>query len=214
MHELDLTVAEIFTSLQGEGPFAGQPALFIRLAGCMPPYCPWCDTPRALTVDSGTPRMSVPEIEAETARRPDDLVVVTGGEPFLQWNSGLAQLAQNLARAGRRVQFETSGRAGIPENPPGFVVCSPKPVHAPHLPPELIPRVDAFKFVVDRDLAPILDFIRTHAIPTDRVWLMPLGATRTEQTERMPEVWAQCVRYGFNLSSRLHILTFDDKQGV
>jgi 7-carboxy-7-deazaguanine synthase len=214
MHEPDLAVAEIFTSLQGEGPFAGQPAVFIRLAGCMPPYCPWCDTPRALTVDSDTPRMSLREIEAETARRPDDLVVITGGEPFLQWNNGLAQLAGTLTRTGRRVQYETSGRAGIPEHPPGFVVCSPKPVHAPRLAPELIPRVDAFKFVVDRDLAPILDFIRTHAIPANRVWLMPLGATRSEQTERMPKVWAQCVRHGFNLSSRLHILTFDDKQGV
>ena len=26
----------------------GRPAVFFRLAGCVPPLCPWCDTPQAL----------------------------------------------------------------------------------------------------------------------------------------------------------------------
>ena len=210
-----LDVAEIFVSLQGEGPFPGQPATFIRLAGCVPPFCSWCDTPHALHANhEGVRRMAPEELLSKVEQTRHELVVITGGEPFLQWDNGLSELDALLTVEGRRVQYETSGKAGIPALNCGFVVCSPKPAHVPQLAPELIPRVDAFKFVVDDDIEPILHFVRSHAIEPPKVWLMPLGATRQEQTARMPEVWEQCVRHGFNFASRLHILTFDDKKGV
>lgn len=206
-----LELSEIFASLQGEGPFAGRPAVFIRLAGCVPPFCEWCDTPQAL----GQGRVaSVRSILDEVERHPGRLVVVTGGEPFRQWDSGLAGLVHDLLRAGRRVQYETSGKAGIPADHGGFVVCSPKPAHEPRLAPDDASRVDAFKFVVDTDLDPVLRFAREHDIAPSRVWLMPLGARRHEQEQRMAAVWEQCALHGFNFSPRLHILAFDNKQGV
>ena len=210
-----LEVSEIFASLQGEGPFAGRPAVFVRLAGCVPPFCSWCDTPHALHANhDGVRRMTPKEIIPEGWQTPHELVVITGGEPFRQWDNGLSDLAALLISEGRRVQYETSGKAGIPARNSGYVVCSPKPAHAPQLSPELVPRVDAFKFVVNGDIEPVLHFVREHDIEPHKVWLMPLGATRQEQSARMPEVWEQCVRYGFNLASRLHILTFDDKKGA
>lgn len=206
-----LEVSEIFSSLQGEGPFMGQPAVFLRLAGCLPPFCPWCDTCHALR---GGRRMSLVSIEAEIARHPSRLVVITGGEPFRQWNQGLKTLAERLTRAGRGLQYETSGKAGIPENPRGLVVCSPKPMESPELAPELIARVDAFKFVVGDDLGPVLRFVATHGINAAKIWLMPLGATRREQLERLGQAWGACQQHGFNLAPRLHILTFNNKKGV
>lgn len=211
MREPTLEVAEIFSSLQGEGPFMGQPAVFLRLAGCLPPFCPWCDTPHALHAGQ---RMSLAGIEAEIAGHSPRLVVVTGGEPFRQWDQGLDELTRRMAQAGRGLQYETSGKAGIPENPRGVVICSPKPMKAPRLAPELVVRVDAFKFVVDDDLGPVLRFVADHGVDATKVWLMPLGATRHEQLTRMDQIWNACVHHGFNLAPRLHILTFNDKQGV
>ncbi len=206
-----LDICEIFSSLQGEGPFAGRPAVFVRLAGCVPPLCPWCDTPQALGRGQA---MSVRSVLHDVERHPGRLVVVTGGEPFLQWNTGLAELTRELARAGHAVQYETSGKAGIPNDHDGFVVCSPKPAHEPRLAPEYADRVDAFKFVVEGDMAPVLHFVETHGIDPSRVWIMPLGSRKAEQEERMAGIWEQCVLHGFNFSPRLHILTFDNRQGV
>ena len=77
-----LKVHSIFMTIQGEGPFSGHPAVFIRLAGCNL-ACPFCDT--EYTENAVT--MTIPEIRkavrnAHTVNK--GLVVITGGEPFRQ----------------------------------------------------------------------------------------------------------------------------------
>ena len=42
-------VLEVFASIQGEGAFAGEPQVFLRLRGC-PLRCRWCDTPGSWTL--------------------------------------------------------------------------------------------------------------------------------------------------------------------
>jgi 7-carboxy-7-deazaguanine synthase len=206
-----LEITEIFSSLQGEGPYMGQPAVFIRLAGCIEPYCPWCDSSHAFGPGR---RVSPTAVLHELASCPEKLVVITGGEPFRQWRTGLAELVALLHQNGRRVQYETSGRAGIPANHQGFVVCSPKPLHQPQLHNEDIARIDAFKFVIDDNIEPIRNFVEMNHIPAGKVWLMPLGASRDEQLAGMALLWKDCVRLRYNLSPRLHILAFDQRQGV
>lgn len=206
-----LEISEVFSSLQGEGPFMGRPALFIRLAGCLEPFCPWCDSKHAF----GPGRMATPaDLMTELGAHPEQLVVITGGEPFRQWQTGLQQLVVLLIKAGRQIQYETSGRAGIPAENDGFVVCSPKPIGNPHLAKEDIGHIDAFKFVVSDTIEPVRRFAQEHQIPADKIWLMPLGATRQEQLNSMATVWNECIRLGYNLSPRLHILAFDQRQGV
>lgn len=113
-----LLVTSVFYTFQGEGPFAGQPAVFIRLAGCnigAKEECPFCDT--FFSVGAGIP-MTVDQLLDEVARlwpggygsgRPP-LVVVTGGEPLLQWPT-LYQFVNELHRQaeGIAVQVETNG---------------------------------------------------------------------------------------------------------
>jgi 7-carboxy-7-deazaguanine synthase len=207
-----LEISEIFNSLQGEGPFTGRPATFIRLSGCREPYCPWCDTPYAREKGRAT---HIERLLEQVAGFKNSLVVITGGEPFLQWKTGLGKLEQALINLGHTVQYETSGKAGIPTTVKGHVVCSPKFIGGRwYFDPENLPRVDDFKFVVSDDFQAVEDFIQAHAIPKTRVWIMPLGATRTEQLQRLATVWKFCADRKYNFSPRLHILAFDNERGI
>ena len=205
-----LTVHEIFYSLQGEGPFAGRPAVFLRLSGCVEPYCPFCDTAEALT---GGVAMTPAQIVAAIETYACSLVVVTGGEPFLQWENGLAELEGLLTDRDLEIQYETSGRAGIPPEVVGKIVISPKPGQWPE--PAILARAWALKVLWDESYSErILRAVTASGVPSERVWLMALGASREEQLQLMPLLWDVCCKNGFRLSPRLHVLAFDRKKGV
>ena len=96
-----IKVKEIFTSIQGEGPFVGYKQLFIRFCGCNL-SCNYCDTDYR-TVDS---------VEYELAELIDILkhnsdchsVSLTGGEPLL--NVGF--LKEFLSQCPLPVYLETN----------------------------------------------------------------------------------------------------------
>lgn len=114
-----LQVHSIFLTLQGEGPYTGKPAVFIRLSGCNL-ACSFCDT----EFDSYD-TMEVAEIvtRVKSMRDGANLVVITGGEPLRQ---NLTLLCDLLHEAKMLVQIETNGT--IPYNIPKVsqLVCSPK----------------------------------------------------------------------------------------
>lgn len=112
-----LAVTSYFYTIQGEGPFAGQPALFLRLGGCnlgAKAECPFCDTAFQIDAATWTPVDSL----AVSLHRlwPWDmerqmLLVITGGEPLLQWTAIQALLKQMRAISPVSVlaQIETNG---------------------------------------------------------------------------------------------------------
>lgn len=211
---MELNITEIFHSLQGEGPLIGLPSVFVRLGGCIEPLCPWCDTPYAWHEYSG---MHIEHILRAVDSYRCGTVVITGGEPFLQWATGLETLHQRLLDRGYRVLYETSGKAGIPELQGATVVLSPKRIGgAWHVSGETLKKADALKFVADdrASMAEIDRFVDEHAIDRDKVFIMPMGASRNEQMKRMEEVFAFCRNSGYRMSPRLHILVFDDLRGV
>ena len=116
-------VKEMFgPTLQGEGAHAGRACVFLRFAACNL-ACTWCDTD--FTPDSAT-RLDAPaivarllELDAHTSRT----VIVTGGEPTLQWD---ATLASALHAAGFRVHMETNGTR-VPDGAVDWLTVSPKP---------------------------------------------------------------------------------------
>ncbi len=116
-------VKEIFgPTLQGEGRHAGMPCVFLRFAVCNL-ACSWCDTDFA---PEGAERMTAEDI----ARRLRELdvhgsrvVVVTGGEPALQWDE---QLARTLRESGFRTHMETNGTRPLAA-PVDWLTVSPKP---------------------------------------------------------------------------------------
>lgn len=126
-----LLVRSVWFSIQGEGPFAGRPAVFIRLGGCnrgAKKDCTYCDTDFRV---SKSVAVSVEELRAKViAFSPKDwqpgakLVVITGGEPFLH---DVNPLVEVLIAAGYIVQFESNGDLVREDSAPGSaIVVSPK----------------------------------------------------------------------------------------
>lgn len=207
-----LEVTEIFHSLQGEGPFSGQPAVFVRLSGCIEPLCPWCDTMYACGTGYS---MSLDTAYRTIASFDTKLIVITGGEPFLQWHDGLKQLEKRLLDQGYRVQYETSGKIEIPGDTKGFSVCSPKFLDSRWVFDEInLVRAQVFKFVVDNDFDIIKAFIQLYDISPELVFIMPKGISREEQLIKFEDTWSFCLENGFHFSPRLHVLTFSNKRGV
>lgn len=117
-----LQVHEIFATIQGEGPFSGRRAVFIRLTGCNL-RCWWCDT---VWDDDKDPQMSTSQVIDEAmllTRGHDPLIVLTGGEPVRQ---ELSQLIPGLRARGAIVQIETAGSLYQPCVEDTVVVVSPK----------------------------------------------------------------------------------------
>jgi organic radical activating enzyme len=120
---------EIFHTLQGEGPSAGLPAVFIRASRCNL-HCVWCDTDHTWNFE-GTPwphekdatpgyakhRKSEATIELTPAAAADLIlsyhcprVVITGGEPLLQENDFLEMITHIRAHQSDCVfEVETNG---------------------------------------------------------------------------------------------------------
>ncbi|GAB6887082.1 7-carboxy-7-deazaguanine synthase QueE [Desulfothermus okinawensis JCM 13304] len=208
-----LKVNEIFYSLQGEGPFLGHPFVFLRLSGCVEPYCPFCDTKYAW---ADFKCMTIEDIVGEIKRFQCKNLVITGGEPFLQWDSGLNNLVNLLKQESFFIQYETSGKVEIPQNSKGTVVCSPKYISGRWcIPYANLSRCDYFKLLANKNnLDLIVKFILSNNLKKEKIYIMPFGATKEKQLENMPIVFEFCKKYGLKMTPRLHILCFGEKKGI
>jgi len=105
----EVLVYSSFYTFQGEGPFAGSPAFFIRLAGCnigLKQDCRWCDT--AFGLAGGKPWGLAQFQEKLELHRRVPLIVVTGGEPLLQWRT-MREIIRACDQYPQVWQFETNG---------------------------------------------------------------------------------------------------------
>ncbi len=96
--------------------------MFLRFAACNL-ACTWCDTDfaaeGAVKLDAIDIVARLLELDIHHAR----MVVVTGGEPTLQWD---APLAEALRAAGFRTHMESNGTRA-PAAPVDWLTVSPKP---------------------------------------------------------------------------------------
>ncbi len=140
-----LLVHSIFHTIQGEGPFTGVPAVFVRLGGCNL-QCPGCDT----EYTKGAEQMTLEVLASNIVYILDgnittNLIVITGGEPFRQ---NIAPFVNRAMSNDFEVQIETNG--SMP--PQGdfttmpTIICSPK---TSKLNPKLVPHITAFKYVAN-----------------------------------------------------------------
>ena len=117
-----LVVSEMFgPTFQGEGPWTGRLAVFLRLGRCNLD-CAWCDTP--YTWDwkgkNGTvydpavelTRMTVREVSTQIRDlmpRPSARVVISGGEPMLQRKGLEALVCELRSLMVPNIDIETNG---------------------------------------------------------------------------------------------------------
>lgn len=145
-------INEIFYSLQGEGYYAGTPAVFIRFSGCNL-RCPFCDTKH----ETGE-WMDENDIASQVGQYPARHVVLTGGEPSL---FATPTLLEKLHRAGRYVAVETNGTHPLPDGT-DWITLSPKTDVAPQARP-VLSRCDELKVVyTGQDLRHYENFRATH----------------------------------------------------
>jgi 7-carboxy-7-deazaguanine synthase len=101
---MNITVNEIFYSIQGETVTAGLPSVFVRLTGCNLD-CAYCDTRHAR--ENGE-AMELDTIIRQIGLYPSaDHVTVTGGEPMCQANT--VPLLRQIIEGGWKCQIETNG---------------------------------------------------------------------------------------------------------
>lgn len=214
-----IAVNSIFHTIQGEGPFAGTPAIFVRLAGCNL-QCPMCDTEYSRRAE-----MSIHAILCAVSEWRDRcrLVVITGGEPFRQNIELLVK--QLIDVGGYRVQIETNGtlwQEGFTAWRDGLtIVCSPK---TGSVNKKLMPFVHAWKYVATADNIHLGDGLPTHALGhpcrdlfrppkghTAPVYLQPVDERNTAQNRRNQDAVVQsCLTHGHRLCLQLHKIIGQD----
>ena len=232
--------AEIFASLQGEGPSAGTPVAFIRLSRCNL-ACTWCDTAYTWRFEgdnrphrdgehferkANQVKLSPSKAAYLVAATGQKRLVITGGEPLMQCGA-LAELLAELPDI--EVEIETNGTtkasAHVDIRVDQYNV-SPKLAHSGNASElALIPeRLDAyaddprafFKFVIAEasDLDEVLALQRAHRIKPERLFLMAEGTT--SEALRAKQAWLAplCLEHGFRMSDRMHIHLYGDTRGT
>ncbi len=230
---MTFNLSEVFYSIQGEGPYAGLPCVFVRFSGCNL-RCQWgenrCDTPYT----SWEPEQNLVEMEEildqiKSKGEGCKDIVITGGEPTLQHD--LPKLCETLRQDGYRLHIETNGTGKIPDTI-DVIVCSPKLKDSIPSDPKLSklheekrgvsrnlingedPRV-YLKFVVTEstDISELLSLTEDFCCPPERTYLMPEALTAEDLESHAPYVWSLSLKHGFKYTSRLHIQHWDGERG-
>lgn len=239
-----IVVNEIFgETIQGEGKSTGLRVMFLRLAKCNL-SCIFCDTPYTwnwINTNFKHPikyerekemhTMSSEQIFSEILKldtRHCKALVISGGEPLLQQKQLLPLILQ-LKAHNYFIEVETNGTIGISEQFYSLVDqfnCSPKLANShdskkQRVRPKVLKQLAQsekvyFKFVVEKekDIVDVLEYVYNYGIKKEKVYLMPMGTTRTElnETRQLTKKLAQ--KYQFSFTNRLHIENWDNIRGV
>lgn len=143
-----LQIQQIFATFQGEGPFVGHPAIFIRLGGCNL-ACDFCDTEfesfEEIQLDEILNKTNILSGKSN-ANFTHRLVVITGGEPFRQ---PIEKLCDELINLGYKIQIETNGTIYRNINKDVKIICSPKTTAKyTAIRDDLLKRIDCLKFII------------------------------------------------------------------
>lgn len=185
-----IALADLFYSFQGEGTYAGTPAVFVRLAGCNL-SCRFCDTDYSLkemlSIDAVIER-----VRAVGASCP--MVVLTGGEPLA--HPHVLDLIAALRSEGRRVHIESNGT--IPTDLPADVWLTVSPKERLHA--AMAARANEVKLIVDGRVPE--EWLPAFAERDLTIFLQPEGNKRANIAVALAAMQRAPAR--FRLSLQLH----------
>lgn len=215
-----LLVNSVFYTLQGEGPDAGRPAVFVRLAKCNL-RCWFCDTEFEKGVGYTLSEL-VNAVLMHGAGR-CNLVVITGGEPLLQ---NIIPFVWEINRHNFSVSIETAGTVWLDGLSSHFVanrshngnliVCSPK---TPKIDERLIPIIGAYKYIVKREATADIDGLPTESTqikgefnpvfrppPGALVYVQPMDEGVYQNPGNLNTARDVALEHGYRLSVQVHKL--------
>ena len=169
-------IIEKFTSIDGEGPSAGELATFIRFLGC-DLRCTWCDTKYSWDGSVKPEVMCADEIYDDVKMAGVTNVTLTGGEPLIQ--KGISDVITRLAQdSNLTIRIETHGGIDIApfkeaHQDPNvqFIVDFKLPSSGMmdrmcHANFEAVDDQDTYKFVIasEEDLAKAIELVTYHGL--------------------------------------------------
>ncbi len=217
-------IAEKFVSVNGEGRYAGQLAVFIRFCGCNL-SCSYCDTMWANTMTQPLEKLTEKDILQYIRSTGVRNVTLTGGEPLIQ--EGIRTLLETLASdKSLRVEIETNGSVDISQffdidNRPSFTVDYKLPgsgmEHSMYvLNYRNADMRDTVKFVVsdDEDLAKTKQVIEKFELQNrTNTYISPVFGKIAP--ERLVDFLKENRFNNVNMQIQLHKIIWDpDKKGV
>jgi 7-carboxy-7-deazaguanine synthase len=228
--ERELRISEIFRSVQGEGASAGAPCAFLRLAHCNL-RCSFCDTTYAwdwqkYRIHAETRVLPLAELAEELRATGEARLVITGGEPLIQATAldGLLELLP----PSFAIEIETNGTLApsprLLERVTQWNV-SPKlanggdPIERRLVPAVLATLRDTGRAFLKLVVGTAADATEATALleslnwPKERVFFMPLAATRSELAARAPLVQVEALHRGVRYSPRLHVERWNGARG-
>lgn len=229
-----LSIAEIIVdTVQGEN-LIGNPAVFLRLAGCALD-CVFCDTSHIWNKGISFTVNEIMRIfyDAGILFRLErgERLIITGGSPLLQQDALNVFLVALRRVVGTDCIFEIENEVSALAYP---VIRSQIQIwnNSPKLANTCVPfekrynvaaikqltrKHDYFKFVVSKEAD--WDEINTYflengLIKRSQIVLMPLGKTRAEIAAVQEDVVKMAIRHGVRYSPRLHVDIWDGADGV
>jgi organic radical activating enzyme len=218
-----ILVHSIFHTIQGEGPFSGTPAFFIRLGGCNL-QCPRCDT----DYSHNSFNMSVIGVgnklnQLRIKNGKTKLVVITGGEPFRQQ---IKPLIDYILGMGFWIQIESNGtlplqgihfEKNIAKRKGVYLVVAPKTAKIHR---QALAAACAFKYVVSSDVS-LNEFtglpeevlgmklFKNGQYPKPRkdalIYIQPESASNEfDYAENLATATQICLKHGYILSLQIH----------
>lgn len=210
---------ENFCSFQGEGPDTGKTMLILRFKKCNR-NCTWCDTKVKMRI-SNEANYPLSEIQQIIKER-NAGILITGGEPTFAENfdqtvtllNDLKYPSANVETNGFKLQdlveqLHYNGNIKFMYSPKIFSDKDLK--EAKRLTKNIENYTNVyFKIVFENNelIHNYLSFISSNntIMSTQRVYLMPEGATRVDMLRNAPAVFDACEKYRLCFSSRSHII--------